>query len=151
MNATPVNESVPSLSNQNQAIAPVLWNPEAAGGWSLIFNPVFGSILVLMNWQALGIKEKIRSSQIWLLLSIIMLVTRFFLPTPFGTAVTISYLLIWYFSAAKPQAKYIKERWGNTYPRRSWLWPLVIAIVALMLLYGSIFFLAFVQAMLSQQ
>ena len=152
MNATPVNESsVPSLSNQNQAITPVLWNPEAAGGWSLIFNPVFGSILVLMNWQALGIKEKIRNSQIWLIVSIVMLVIGFFLPSPFGTTLTLSYLLIWYFSAAKPQAKYIKERWGNTYPRRSWLWPLAIAIVALMILYGSIFFIAFVQAMLSQQ
>ena len=148
MNATPVNESavpVPSTT------APVLWNPEAAGGWSLIINPVFGSILVLMNWQALGIKEKIRNSQIWLIVSIIMLVIGFFLPSPFGTVVTLSYLLIWYFSAVKPQAKYIKERWGNTYPRKSWLWPLVIAIVALMILYGSIFFIAFVQAMLSQQ
>ena len=104
-----------------------------------------------MNWQAMGVKEKIRGAQLWLIVSIIMLVIGFFIPSPFGTVIALAYLLIWYFSAAKPQAKYINERWGKTYPRKSWLWPLVIAIVAVVILYGSIFFIGFVQAMLSQQ
>ena len=65
MNEASIQESTPQpISDQTQGNVPKLWNPEAAGGWSLIFNPVFGSILVLMNWQALGEREKIRSAQI---------------------------------------------------------------------------------------
>ena len=128
MNESSVQESIPQpISNQNQGNAPVLWNPEAAGAWSLIFNPVFGSILVLMNWQTLGVQEKVRNARIWLVVSIIVLVALFFLPSTMLSLVSLTYLLIWYFSAAKPQAKYINERWGKTYPRRSWLWPLLIA------------------------
>jgi raffinose/stachyose/melibiose transport system permease protein len=55
MNENLVQESpAQPLSNQSYGPAPVLWNPGAAGAWSLIFNPVFGSILVLMNWQMAG-------------------------------------------------------------------------------------------------
>ena len=129
MNETSIQESNPQpISDQPQGNVPKLWNPEAAGGWSLIFNPVFGSILVLMNWQALGEKEKIRSAQIWLVVSIVvMLLVLFFVPGDFRGVVMFVYLLIWYFAAAKPQARYFKERWGTAYPRRSWLWPLLIA------------------------
>jgi hypothetical protein len=55
------------LRSQGAGAAPKLWNPEAAGAWSLIFNPMFGSILVLMNWQALKVPEKVRSAQLPLL------------------------------------------------------------------------------------
>jgi heme/copper-type cytochrome/quinol oxidase subunit 2 len=138
------------LSNQGAATAPVLWNPEAAGGWSLIFNPVFGSILVLMNWQALKVPEKVRSAQIWLAVSILVLIGSIFVPRSVFSVVTIGYLLIWYFSSAKPQAKYIKERWGGAYPRRSWLWPLLIAFGILFAFLCLIFVLTFAQAALSQ-
>lgn len=128
MNESSIQESIPQpISSQTEGSVPKLWNPEAAGAWSLIFNPVFGSILVLMNWQALGDKEKIRNAQMWVAVSIVVLVVLFFLPPAFWSVVSISYLLIWYFSAAKPQAKYFTERWGKAYPRRSWLWPLLIA------------------------
>lgn len=141
---------VQSLSNQSAGTAPVLWNPEAAGAWSLIFNPVFGSILVLMNWQALRVPEKVRSAQLWLVLSILVLVGSFFLPTSLQALVNIGYLLVWYLSAAKPQAKYIKERWGQAYPRRSWLWPLLIAFGLLFSFVCLVFVLGMAQAVLSQ-
>ena len=141
---------VQPLSNQAVAAAPLLWNPEAAGAWSLIFNPVFGSTLVLMNWQALRVPEKVRSAQLWLLMSIIVLVGSFFLPTSIQALVSIGYLLVWYFAAAKPQAKYIKERWGQAYPRRSWLWPLLIAFGLLFSFLCLIFALSMAQAVLSQ-
>lgn len=141
---------VQPLSNQSGGTAPALWNPEAAGAWSLILNPVFGSILVLMNWQALRVPEKVRSAQLWLVVSIIVLVGAFFLPTSLLSLVNIGYLLIWYLSAAKPQAKYIKERWGQAYPRRSWLWPLLIAFGILFSFLCLIFVLSMAQAALSQ-
>jgi hypothetical protein len=151
MNENLVQESpAQPLSNQSYGPAPVLWNPEAAGAWSLIFNPVFGSILVLMNWQRLGVKDKIRNAQIWLVVSIIMLVIVFFAPPSVRALVSIAYLLVWYFAAAKPQANYIRERWGNAYPRRSWLWPLLIAFGILFALLCLLFVLGMAQELLSQ-
>ena len=152
MDTTPSNDPVSSQVNpSNLESSPPLWNPSTAGAWSLIFNPVFGSILILMNWQALDNKEKIRGSQIWLALSVIVLLAVLFLPlpSPFGSVISLTYLLIWYFSSAKQQANYIQEKWGKNYAKRSWLWPLVIAIVVMVILYGSIFFLSFVNALLS--
>lgn len=138
------------LRNQGAGAAPRLWNPEAAGAWSLIFNPVFGSILILMNWQALKMPEKVRSTQLWLVMSVFVLIGAFFLPTSVLSLVTIGYLLIWYLSVAKPQAKYIKERWGQAYPRRSWLWPLLIAFGILFSFICLIVVLTMAQAVLSQ-
>lgn len=138
------------LSNQGYGTAPVLWNPEAAGAWSLIFNPIFGSILVLMNWQAIGEKDKIRTAQMWVSLSIVVLIISFFLSQPFPALVNITYLLVWYFLAAKPQAKYIQERWGKTYPRRSWLWPLLIAFGVLFAFVCLIFVVTMAQTLGTQ-
>ena len=151
-----MNENLAQLSPlerlriQGAAAAPRLWNPEAAGAWSLIFNPVFGSILVMMNWQALRAPEKVRNTQVWLVVSIIVLVGAFFLPSSVLPLVTIGYLLVWYFSVAKPQAKYIRERWGQAYPRRSWLWPLVIAFGILFSFLCLVFVLSMAQAVLFQ-
>ncbi len=139
------------LNNQGYGTVPALWNPEAAGAWSLIFNPIFGSILVLMNLQALGVKEKIRNAQIWLVVSIVMLVILFFLPSSLLSLVGLTYLLIWYFSAAKPQAKYIREKWGKDYPRKSWLWPLLMAFGILFVFLCLAFLGRMVQGLLSQQ
>src|SRR5207249_10323860 len=44
------------------------------------------------------------------------------------------YLLIWYFAAGRPQARYVKERLGTDYPRKAWGKPLLVAI-ALFLAY----------------
>ena len=144
MNENLIQESpAKPLGNQSDGTVPVLWNPEAAGAWSLIFNPIFGSILVLMNWQRLGVKDKVRTAQIWVGVSLLVLLSLFFLPRNLFSTVSLSYLLVWYFASAKPQAKYINERWGKTYPRRSWLWPLLIAFGVLF----SLFCLAFVAGM----
>jgi hypothetical protein len=138
------------LSNESYGPAPVLWNPEAAGAWSIIFNPIFGAILVLMNWQTLGVKEKVRSAQLWLAVSVLVLFVLFFLPSTLRSLVAISYLLVWYFAAAKPQAKYIRERWGKAYPKRSWLWPLLIAFGILFSLFCLAFVVGMVQGSLPQ-
>ena len=38
--------------------APVLWNPDTAGVWSVLFTTVFGSILLRWNWQAIGYSDQ---------------------------------------------------------------------------------------------
>jgi len=141
---------VPPLDISSQVAAPVLWNPEAAGAWSLIFNPVFGSILVLMNWQRLGVQNKIRNAQIWMGVSILMLIALFFVPPSLRALVAIGYLLIWYFAAAKPQARYIQEKWGKAYPRRSWTWPLLIAFGVVFAFFCLALVAGMAQGILSQ-
>jgi len=148
MNETSVQDaSAQPLNDQVQGAAPALWNPEAAGGWSLFFTPIFGSILVLRNWQALGAKEKIRGAQLWLIASIIMVVVQFLVSAP----LLFVYLVIWYFASAKSQAKYVREKWGKEYPRKSWLWPLLIGFGTVLAIFVFIFVISFAQAILSQQ
>ena len=123
-----------SGNGKNQAVAPALWNPTIVSALSAIFSPVFGSILVLLNWQALGIKEKIRSALLWLTISIIMLVVIFYdywpLPSPlFQVFLYLTYLIVWYFYLVKPQANYINEHWKQAYTRRGGFWQLLIPMV----------------------
>lgn len=138
--------SVQPLNDQVQGSTPALWNPEAAGGWSLFFTPIFGSILVLRNWQALGVKEKIRGAQLWLIASIIMVIVQFLVSTP----LLFVYLVIWYFASAKSQAKYVREKWGKEYPRKSWLWPLLIGFGTVFAIFVFFFIIGFAQEILSQ-
>jgi hypothetical protein len=134
--ATPQSDPVPSLVSP----APRLWNPDAAGAWSLIFTPVFGSILLLKNWQAIGLDGKVKAARNWLNVSIVMLVLMIVVGMfDLMINVTISnvsfavdesfgwyYIFIWYFAWQKPQTKYVKEQWGKDYPRKSWRKPLQI-------------------------
>ena len=103
--------------------APALWNPDAAGAWSLLFSPIFGSVLVRKNWQALGDADKARTGAIWLGVSILML-----LVTIFAGVLGFLYIIVWYFLWQRPQAQYISERWGKDYPRKGWGIPLLAAL-----------------------
>jgi len=103
--------------------APVLWNPDAAGAWSLLFTPVFGSVLVRKNWKAIGDEDKARQGTIWLGVSIVML-----LATLFTGILGFLYIIVWYFAWQRPQAQFIRERWGKDYPRKGWIVPLLAAL-----------------------
>ncbi|HEX3059027.1 MAG TPA: hypothetical protein VHP62_06660 [Usitatibacter sp.] len=103
--------------------APVLWNPDAAGAWSLLFTPVFGSVLVRKNWKAIGDEDKARQGTIWLGVSIVML-----LATLFTGILGFLYIIVWYFAWQRPQAQFIRERWGKNYPRKGWSVALLAAL-----------------------
>jgi len=113
-------QSNPEVSTTVAAMP--LWNPDAAGAWSLLFTPVFGSILLLKNWRAMGRDDKLTSARVWLIISIIM-----FLPTFLVGGIGFIYLIIWYFAWQRPQTRYVKSQWGKEYPRKSWKKPLLIA------------------------
>ncbi len=97
-------------NNEENAI----WNPNAASNWSLIFTPAFGSYLHALNWRALGEQDKSRSAMGWFYFSLAMLVVYIFMgmfiadeKAADGAARGLGflYLIIWYFSAARSQAK----------------------------------------------
>ena len=48
------------------------------------------------------------------------------LPSLVLPLVGLIYLIVWYFSSVKPQAGFVRTRWGKDYPRRPWGKPLAI-------------------------
>jgi len=99
-------------------LAPELWNPAAGGAWSLLLSVAFGSWVTLQNWKALGEDKRIGISRVWFIVSLVVFVLV--LSIPGMGLIGLPYLLIWYFVENRPQIRYIKERFGSGYPRRSW-------------------------------
>jgi hypothetical protein len=125
---------------ETAAESPPLWNPNAAANWSLLFSPAFGAFLHMRNWQALGQTNKAASAKVWFVLTLVVLVGLSYasvvMPSAKPLAASVRpvgflLLLAWYFGSARGQASYVKTHFGNTYPRRGWLKPLAVAVLAL--------------------
>ncbi|WP_434777932.1 hypothetical protein [Neisseria sp. Ec49-e6-T10] len=108
------------LHDQNDV---ALWNPNAACNWCLLFSPIFGAYLHMLNWRALGMPEKEKESLIWFWVSIVSAVVAIF--TPINTAFIV--LIVWYFASARSQVKYVREHCGDSYERKPWGVPLLCA------------------------
>ena len=123
-----------------RSVAPPLWNPNAAANWSLLFSPVFGAFLHMKNWEALGELAKADASRRWAAIGVVVFVVlalaSAFLPERpmdgVSRAVAIGLLFAWYFSSARQQTAYVKARFGKDYPRRGWLKPLFLAVLAIL-------------------
>jgi len=117
-----------------------VWNPNIATGWSIIFTVAFGSYIHALNWRTLDQQDRAKSAMVWFYISLAILILSIFImeiPIAYGKeeqpvvySLLFVYLLIWYFSAGRSQAKYIKEKLGSDYPRRSWDKPLLIGLMA---------------------
>jgi hypothetical protein len=120
-----------SDDNQDAALPPKvsLWNPNAATMWSLVFTPLFGAWIHAKNWTALGDNEKVAKSMYWAYGAIAILVLNLF--TTKGVAwLSLVYLLVWNFILGKQQIKYVKEKYGDTYDKKSWVKPIGIGVGA---------------------
>ncbi len=120
--------------------APALWNPNAAASWSLLFSPIFGAILHMKNWQALGEAKKAESARAWamgsLLFFVAVAIVSIALPDSkavdgFGRAGGIGLLVAWYYANGKAQQGYVLAKFGKRYPKRGWIKPLLLALLAL--------------------
>jgi hypothetical protein len=47
------------------ATTPKVWNPQAAAAWMFLFGPVFGSVLLGLNWRELGFRERAMRAWAW--------------------------------------------------------------------------------------
>lgn len=137
MNINPYAAPTAALSKENADVAPPLWNPDAAGAWSLLFTPIFGSILLLKNWQAIGDQKWVKAAKIWLAVSIFML-----FPSVFFPLVGLIYIIVWYFAWQRNQTRYVKERWGTDYPRKNWGLPIALGLVGNIVVSAVLIFLA---------
>ena len=120
--------------------APPLWNPNAAASWSLLLSPAFGAFLHMKNWQALGEPDKAATAKTWFIVILFLLVgvilLSAFMPEVkaldgLSRIVSIALLLSWYFSSARSQVAFVTGRFGTNYPRRGWLKPISLALLAL--------------------
>jgi hypothetical protein len=120
-----------------RASAPTLWNPNAAALWSLVFTPVFGAWLHMLNWQALGEPDEARRARRWVIGCLAWGLFNFFsgLIIPPGEAIdalmwliTLGVLLAWYYGHGKSQQRLLLGRYGGEYPRRAWTVPVLIGV-----------------------
>jgi hypothetical protein len=139
--------------------APPLWNPNAAANWSLLFTPILGAWLHMLNWRALGEPEKAAGAKTWLVISFLMIPVYFALGFVLDEATSdssarllqLSYLFVWYFGSARAQARNVKEKFGKDYPRRRWGKPLGLAVLGLVGFFAAIFVIAILLGNLLRQ
>ena len=132
--ANPYQTPAADLSgNQTEALtAPSLWNPNAAGLWSVLLTPVFGQTLVYKNWQAIGDEKQIADAKKMLAICIAMIIVPFLVNV---NSISIAWLVAWYLISQKKQAIYVKEEWDNDYPRNKWSLPLLIGVTTFVLIF----------------
>ena len=115
--------------------APSLWNPNAAGLWSILLTPTFGSYLLWKNWVEMGEVEKARSAKIWLIISAVLI-----LPSVLSAFGGLVYLVIWYFAFQSKQARYVQFLVGENYIRKGWAKPLLVGfsiLFAIIIAFGA--------------
>jgi hypothetical protein len=114
-----------------------LWNPDAAACWSLLFTPLFGTYLVIRNWEALDQPKRALQACWWFAASLVTLILNFYAcllrqdAIPLQSAYLVL-LLVWYIGVASPQERYVRERCGTDYARRSWAIALPCALLLLL-------------------
>lgn len=136
---------------------PAIWNPNAAANWSLLFSPAFGAYLNMLNWRALGETERAASSRAWFYTSLGFLGFYVLIALVVGNAVSdgisrlvsLVFLLSWYFASGRPQARYVKERYGKDYVRKSWGKPLAYAVGGFMVFLLASFVVGVVGAFIA--
>lgn len=142
----------------DNAVVPALWNPTAAGSWSILFSPIFGAYLHMLNWRALGEPEKAAASKRWVVVSIAFFVAisvaSIFMVESKGFEVLarlggLVLLIVWYYAMGKSQQTYVAARFGKDYPRRGWAIPLLSAIGIFVGLMIVVFVVAMVAAIVT--
>jgi hypothetical protein len=127
----------------NPPSAPALWNPSVAAAWSILFTPIFGAYLHMLNWRALNEPIKAANAKGWLIASLIVLgvaIENGFIfshskpITRLTGALQWAFLIFWYFLAARTQAKYVKEHFGKAYPHKRWGKPLMMGALGIVVL-----------------
>jgi hypothetical protein len=120
-----------------------IWNPNAACNWSCLFSPAFGAYIHAQNWMTLNEPQRGRSARVWFYVSLGMIGIA--LPLHFlgmdekaVRGLGVLYLVIWYFAAGRAQARYVKEKYGQDYPRRPWGKPLLIALASVVAYFAFV-------------
>lgn len=138
----------PSMAANQPAQELALYSLATIGRFSLLAGPAWGAFLVRSNWLAMGRSKEAKDSLMgfWCLLLVPILLGFVFasVKSPNGTKPSPGGLffliwLCWYFFNYKPQAKFVKETYGDSYPRRSAAIPVIIGLILLALQLLALF------------
>ncbi|OAM30022.1 MULTISPECIES: hypothetical protein [Eikenella] len=130
---------------------PELWNPNAAACWSLLFSPIFGAALHMLNARALGDQEleKLNKAFIWGMLAVVAIAIPIFVIFDIGTNVLgLALLGAWYGGVGRKQVAQVKDEFGTDYPRKSWGKPIFFGILGVCGLFVYSFIVIFVLSMM---
>lgn len=131
---------------------PYLWNPNSAALWSILFSPIFGAWLHMLNWRELGNEEMAKQNKMWVITlpiaSIVLIILDVALDGKLPSTLGISLILIWYFTLGKKQVELVKNELNNEYEKRGWLKPILLAIVSMVAFYIFLFVVYLVAAVL---
>lgn len=130
--ATPVAQHAP-LPPKTPKL-PSLWNPTAAGNWSILFGPLFGTSIHFLNWKAIGDQKMLSAAVNWLVVALGLTVwaigSMIFDPASNdATGCLILFLFIWYFLGGRKQINYVQEKLSGRYNRRSWRTPIAACLL----------------------
>jgi tetratricopeptide (TPR) repeat protein len=119
---------------------PTLWNPNAAGFWSLLLTPAFGAWLHAKNWKELGHPDKAKTSMLWVYAFVAIWVAIWFVSaatSPIPRVIFGVFLAAWWMKSGNEQYKYVSEQCPS-YHKKGWTRQLVIAGVSLVWIIGLI-------------
>jgi len=118
-----------------------LWSPDSVAFWSLLFTPIFGSVMHVLNASRLGQKSLLYSALFWLAVNtyltnyIVWLTPKGdnMLETLFNqSSALLPLMAIWYLLGVRRQSRYVIAQFGANYHRQS-LW-LALCCAALLTL-----------------
>ncbi len=120
-----------------EAGAPPLWSPGVAAALAFFFSPIFGAVINMKNWQAMGDEARARQSLIWIYCLIVYYAVLVLasLVLPETRAMEWSYRLAgfavfiaWYVTSGKEQKDIVATRYGASFARRGWTKPVLLTI-----------------------
>jgi hypothetical protein len=129
---------------------PAIWNPNAAANWSLLFSSAFGAYIQAKNAEVLGRVKEAELQRRWFYASLAWIAVAPFSPfmpplcSLLVNAASLVLLLMWYFTCGRSQARYIKETFGDSYPKKSWNKPLAICCACLICFQLVVYALSFI-------
>jgi hypothetical protein len=157
MSANPYN---PPLADLNETVAPTenipaLWSPGVAAGLSFFLSPIFGAIINMKNWQAMGEMEKAGQSKMWIFGTVAyyvaLIVLAVFVPENRSMdwlyrGAGIGFFIAWYMVSGKDQKDVVEYRYGKSYVKRGWTKPVLITFgiyIAFVVAFTAILIVAF--------
>ena len=130
---------LPAASSPPAATAvPAIWSPGAAVAWSLPLSAAFGALIHAKNWKSLGEDSQASKSMWWAYLAVAALVfllaaIYFTRSAPVLTCMAVPMqpvvLVAWYVTSARAQSAFVRERFGDRLPGKSWGAPILLAAV----------------------
>ena len=106
-----------------------LWNPTLAAVFSLVFTPVFGSLMQMLNWRILKKDNAARYSLWWCLAGCTILLGNQVASAllqddrvvdTFTVSLLVFYGCGWFLLSGRAQIHYVREHFSKGYGRKSW-------------------------------